>query len=290
MLTRLQQKDVWDGWLGSEMRSNYFADLAGRYQRTQNLITWGILVMSSGTFATLLADWVPPQYKWVRPVLAFLAGALSLRSILAKNERKAIDCSDLFFQWGSLAQEFKNVWDNMYDKSAPEKLQSSQAKTLELSRRCTNLPNKEALLLKWENHKRTVLGRTAILRRPYGEFAKYRLLCVRQVATCADHIYRFVAIICANLFHDAAHMILHCELRQIQVCRNLFIAHTPCDKIHQFELPVGQQTLCTTLLAGNLCPLPIFARQMLNESHAEFWRAGGLSLCHPPDGGDYFRG
>src|ERR1700694_1607348 len=103
-------------------------------------------------------------------------------------------------------------------------------------------------------------------------------------------MHRFVAIIGVNLFQDAAHMILHCKLRQIQVCRDLFIAHTPCDKIHQFELPVGQQTFCTTLLAGNLCPLPVFARQILNESHAQFWRAGGLSLCHAPDGGDYFRG
>src|SRR5882762_2756806 len=92
------------------------------------------------------------------------------------------------------------------------------------------------------------------------------------------------------MMHDAAHMILHSELRQMQVCRNLFIAHTPGDQIHQFELPVGQHTLCTALLAGNLCPLAVFARQILNQSHAEFWGAGGLSLCHSPDGGDYFRG
>ncbi len=70
-------------------------------------------------------------------------------------------------------------------------------------------------------------------------------------------MHRFVAIISVNLFQDAAHMILHRELGQIQVCRNLFIAHTSCDEIHQFELPVGQQTFCAALLAGNLCPLPV---------------------------------
>jgi hypothetical protein len=92
-------------------------------------------------------------------------------------------------------------------------------------------------------------------------------------------VYRFVAISGVNLFHDAAHMILHRELRQIQVCGNFFVAQTSRDKIHQFELSVGQQAL-----------LPVFARQMLDQSHAQFWRAGSLSLCHPPDGGDYFRG
>jgi hypothetical protein len=103
-------------------------------------------------------------------------------------------------------------------------------------------------------------------------------------------VYRFVAISGVNLFHDAAHMILYRELRQIQVCRNFFVAHTSRDKIHQFELSVGQHALRTALLTGNLCPLPVFARQMLDQSHAQFWRAGSLSLCNPPDAGDYFRG
>jgi hypothetical protein len=33
-----------------------------------------------------------------------------------------------------------------------------------------------------------------------------------------------MAIIRVNLFHDAAHMILHCELGPIQVCGNQFSA------------------------------------------------------------------
>jgi hypothetical protein len=32
-----------------------------------------------------------------------------------------------------------------------------------------------------------------------------------QEAACADHIDRFVAIFCVNLFHDATNVILHGE-------------------------------------------------------------------------------
>ena len=35
MLTDVQIKDVWEGWLGGEMRANYFADMAQRYQLEQ---------------------------------------------------------------------------------------------------------------------------------------------------------------------------------------------------------------------------------------------------------------
>ncbi len=152
MLTSLQQGDVWESWLSSEVRANYFADLAGRYQRKQQFITLGILLMSSGTFVTLLTDWLPPEYKLARPALAFIAAALSFWSLLAKNERNAIECSDLFFQWSVLGREFKELWGDMYDESAAVKLKLLLTKSDELSRRCTNLPNKPRLILKWEDY------------------------------------------------------------------------------------------------------------------------------------------
>lgn len=152
MLSTLEQKDVWDGWLSSEVRANYFADLSSGYQRAQKLITWGILLMSSGAFATLLADWLPERYKWVRPALAFMAAALSFWSLVARNERNAVECSDLFFQWSVLGREFKELWGNVHDESAHATLKSLLTKRDELSRRCTNLPNKQSLVLKWEDY------------------------------------------------------------------------------------------------------------------------------------------
>ena len=48
MLSELQQKRVWDGWLSAENRANYFADLSRGYHRKQRLVTWAMLVLSSG--------------------------------------------------------------------------------------------------------------------------------------------------------------------------------------------------------------------------------------------------
>jgi len=48
MLSEPQQKRVWDGWLSAENRANYFADLSRGYHRKQRLVTWAMLVLSSG--------------------------------------------------------------------------------------------------------------------------------------------------------------------------------------------------------------------------------------------------
>src|SRR5213593_2765030 len=81
MLSEFQQKVVWEEWLSAEMRANYFADLAGRYQANQRLLTWLTLIFSSGAATTLLSDWLPRTFGWVRPVLALSAAGVSFFSL-----------------------------------------------------------------------------------------------------------------------------------------------------------------------------------------------------------------
>jgi len=51
-----------------------------------------------------------------------------------------------------------------------------------------------------------------------------------------DHIHGFVAIVRIHLSHDAANVVLHGELRQIQVGRDLFVGQALLNQVHQLEL------------------------------------------------------
>ena len=152
MLSALEQKRVWDGMLAAEIRANYFADLCGRYQRKQRVLTWATLLFSSGALATLISDWVPRNFSWVRPVLAFLTAALSLWLLTAKNERSAIECSDLHFKWNTLTRDFDDLWDDMYSDSAATRLRELERRAAEYSRTGTAFPNKRRLMIKWQDH------------------------------------------------------------------------------------------------------------------------------------------
>jgi hypothetical protein len=152
MLSSLEQKAVWEGLLGSEIRANYFADLASRYQHRQRLITWAILVFSSGAFLSLVTDGLPLSLHWIRPTAAFITAGLSFWSLTAKNERCAIDCSDLHFKLNILSQKFERLWDDMYSETAGENLRELKEQGAELSRTSINFPVKSELMLKWQKH------------------------------------------------------------------------------------------------------------------------------------------
>jgi hypothetical protein len=152
MLSSLQQKAVWEEWLSAEIRANYFAELAGHYQRKQRFITWATLAFSSGAFATLISDWLPAKFRWIRPAAAFVIVALSIWSLTAKNERNAIECSDLHFKWNVLAGKFERLWDDMYSESAPDTLINLQERSAEISKSCTTFPNNRKRMLKWEQY------------------------------------------------------------------------------------------------------------------------------------------
>ena len=113
MLSELQQKSVWEGWLSSEIRANYFADLCYRYQHRQRVINWVTLAFSSGAFVSLISDWLPPRFGWMKPTLAASTAGLSGWALLAQNQKHSTDCSDLSFQWNKVSGEYKALWDEM---------------------------------------------------------------------------------------------------------------------------------------------------------------------------------
>jgi hypothetical protein len=152
MLSDLQQKSVWEGWLSSEIRSNYFADLCYSYQRRQRVLSWLILAFSSGAFASVVIDWIPADFGWIKAALAFLTVALSLWLLIAQNQKSSTDCSDLHFRWNRLAAEYQTLWDHMYSDGAAAQLETLTAKSAELSKSGTVFPNKPKLMEKWQDH------------------------------------------------------------------------------------------------------------------------------------------
>src|SRR5262245_20802430 len=133
MLSEIQQKNVWDGWLSARIRAHYFADLCNRYQRLQRVLTWAILVFSSGAVAALLYQ-LSPAWEWLRPVLAFLTAALSLWSLVTNNNKNGTDCADLHFRWNKLAIEYEALWSNMYSPRALETLANLRQREAEIAK------------------------------------------------------------------------------------------------------------------------------------------------------------
>ena len=152
MLSQLQQKNVWENRLSSEMRANYFADLANRYQFRQRALTWFTLLFSSGAAFAIVTDWTPEGFEWIKAALALLTAAASLLSLVEQNQKSATVCSDLHFRWNRLASEYESLWDDMYAADAELKLKALGEKEAELSRSSTASPYRERVMLKWQDH------------------------------------------------------------------------------------------------------------------------------------------
>lgn len=153
MLSERQQRNVWEAWLASEIRANYFADLGSSYHQQQQRITLFILVCSSGAFVTLTTDWLPPSLALLRPALAFLTATLSLWLLVEQHQRKVTECADLHFQWLTLSNAYEKLWDNMYATDASRALETLDVEQAELSKRAAALlPNDQKRMKKWQDH------------------------------------------------------------------------------------------------------------------------------------------
>ncbi len=146
MLSDFQQDTVWDGWLAAEIRAAYFAALVNRFQWRQKMLVVAGLLLSSGATITLLTTVIPPQFGWIKPTLTVLAAAMSLWSLVAKNERNAIDAADLHFRWKTLALEYEDLWGNVYGDQAAERLTQLRKEEAVVPKSSTSMPAYKGLL------------------------------------------------------------------------------------------------------------------------------------------------
>ena len=152
MLSEYQQKIAWESLLAAEIRSEYFAELSGRYARRQRYLVVGSLLLSSGAFLTLVTTAVPSAYAWIKPTLALLAAALSFWSLVAKNERGSIDSADLHFRWNLLAIEYQALWADVFREDAADKLTELRKREAELSKSSTSFPDDQTLMAKCQDN------------------------------------------------------------------------------------------------------------------------------------------
>ena len=146
MLNDFQQKNVWDGLLGAEIRAAYFAELSRKYQQTQKHLTVGTLVLSSGATLALLTTIVPQNLSWVKPTLTLVAAVLSLWSLVSKNERNSIECADLHFRWQRLADGYAVLWSDVYADGAAERLDGLRLEEAQISKSSTAMPDDAKLM------------------------------------------------------------------------------------------------------------------------------------------------
>ena len=148
MLSEFQQDTVWESWLAAEIRAAYFAALVQRFQSRQKFLVVGGLLLSSGATISLLTAVVPPSLNWIKPTLTLLAAGFSLWSLVAKNERSAIDCADLHFRWNTLALQYETLWCNTFAEDASSVLAQLRTEELAISKSSTSQPAYTGLLEK----------------------------------------------------------------------------------------------------------------------------------------------
>ena len=155
MLNEVQQRDVWERWLASEMRANYYGDLSERLSRRQSILTWMTLLFSSGAVLAILGDAHVPASLWfLKSSLALLAAGVSFFSLVMQNPKRSFDCSDLQYKWSRLAGEYEALWNDVYADSAVATLAELTEKSAELSRSSVRagVKYRRRLMEKWEKH------------------------------------------------------------------------------------------------------------------------------------------
>ncbi len=150
-LSGAQEKRVWDGMLGSEIRAKYFAELSGKYQRKQQLATWGTLSFATADAASFLAH-LPEDFLWIRAALAVCAAAVSIYLALAQNERKALDCSDLYARWGRLHKAYEAIWEDIQADDAMSRLRELDEQAIEASKLANSLKYNRKAMRRWQDH------------------------------------------------------------------------------------------------------------------------------------------
>ena len=156
-LSELQQKSVWEGWLSAEIRAHYFADRCARYNQTLQVLTWIGLASSSSALVSMMAA-LPPEWAWLRLILALVTALVSLWGVVRNYHRRITECSDLHHRWNTLGLDYEALWDGMYAPDAVTKLESLKQRGAELAKSSTHYPNEPKVMRRWQQHVLTHRG------------------------------------------------------------------------------------------------------------------------------------
>ena len=100
---------VWESRYHAEMVHRYYGYLSGKLARRDRWIALGALLLSAGTVAILLVNWVPDIAK----ILAALAAALNLWLVISRYSHKALISSSLRTRCADWLTECKFLWSQV---------------------------------------------------------------------------------------------------------------------------------------------------------------------------------
>lgn len=158
-LNELQRKRLWEDLLLAEARSYYFGDLATRFNTLQRRVTWLSLILSSGAVVSAIAvvskasgGGQAGPAVWITALLALASSALGYYALVANNQKRAADATDLHTRWAKLARSYERLWEDMYAEDALARLNAIEDSDPELSKPAVGLPWDRARMRRWQEH------------------------------------------------------------------------------------------------------------------------------------------
>lgn len=148
MLTAEQINDVWESQISAEVRSLYFGDLASRYSIQKQWITGLSFFLSSSAAATLLGK-LP---LWCPIALSLLVALISAYAVAANLDSKVRTMGKLHYAWTLIGNDYKRLWNHVYEDDAESELESLQRRELEISELATtDAPNDPKRMERWQD-------------------------------------------------------------------------------------------------------------------------------------------
>jgi hypothetical protein len=154
MLTEAQANRVWQKMYEAEVRSFYFGDLASRYTRRKQQITFLSFFLASGAAATVAAE----SNHWWSIAMSSAAAVLMAYSIAVGLDRKAAVMAKLHYSWNRLAADYERLWNHWHEDNAEVQLEEILNRAREVSEMGTEAPYDEQLIEKWQDRVNAQYG------------------------------------------------------------------------------------------------------------------------------------
>ena len=146
-LSKEQIDDIWNRRLNAETYSYYFGDLASRYSRIKQAITFITFFLASGAVASIvgkLPSWVPA----ILPAIVALASAYSVATSLDSKIRAM---AKLYYSWLQISDEYTQLWNHTYSEDAEAEAEDLRRREQELSLLAIrDAPNNQKALSRWQ--------------------------------------------------------------------------------------------------------------------------------------------
>jgi hypothetical protein len=148
MLSESQIASVWERQISAEVRSLYFGELASKYAKKKQAITFLVFFLSSGAAGTLIA-----KLPSVVPItLSLIVALLSAYTIAVNLDVTIRTMAKFHYSWSELALGYEALWANIHGPDADLTFESLARRERDLSELATtDAPNDQGRLGYWQD-------------------------------------------------------------------------------------------------------------------------------------------